>query len=57
MVTAYSENIYIYNSCIVEMTSNAQFAFDSSSFKKFTELWYYDQVFNLQFLSFINCIQ
>lgn len=42
---------------IVEMTLNAQFAFDSSSFKKFTELWYYEQVFNLLFLSFINCIQ
>lgn len=57
MVTAYSEkNIYIMHH-IVEMTLNAQFAFDSSSFKKFTELWYYEQVFNLLFLSFINCIQ
>lgn len=34
------------------MTLNAQFAFDSSSFNKFTELWYYEHVFNLHFFKF-----
>lgn len=29
------------------MTLNAQFAFDSSSFNKFTELWYHRQLFYL----------